>query len=1716
MKKTIYSINNNLKKGIAALLATSMVLTGVQVPALASNTEETETETESSAKVSGLVSKKVTLDLTGDDLREAALTAIRDDNLFDGTDYLGATSDSKKAIKEYEAFFNENPGLYVVDAPESVADTLESELDAELRIFVQKDTKMRKAEIATASEIASLSELDSDESTMSKDVEFRYGTEKDIILYEPSTNVDTLVNGGEDAYYREPEQDITDNSDYELTGKEKITFMFINGSDSTLTFTLKVDGVTYDKVEVSGRKTALKKLLAEAGTKKTEESTTAAETTTTTETTAETESTATEETTVAEVTEETTAAEVETTVAEADTETTVAAEETEAETESDDAEVVAEETEAEVEETEPETEATIPEKIAEAVHEAVEGVTDAVLGRMVAYADTVVGEGYEFSDDQNAPSVESDEDDDQEDVVEIVTESDATVDEAEATDTTASDDKNDTVAEAAESTVVLVEDTTTETESTVTDTTIETTADEAVETTAAEAVETTAAADTEETTAAVKKTSKKVASASELESDDYDDFAKELIAEAKEAVEEDKDAALENIKVAKVAQYTLDELGKLHYEAEIDGYKVDVFATKDAFEIDKPKLEVKKLYKPEENKSADKTLSDAEVKELKANNVYDNSQSLDIHFTDGKGNEIEPVKSVKVRITLSDEELLNKVDVTSLEVHHIKEEKDSTLKTEKVATKDDVKALDDNDTAISESDLEANAAAVAEGEESAVTVASAVAEFEVESFSTFTITWNYSDGVDISKITVRYVDESGNPIPNMDTKTLNDISFNKDGGDVWHISEYQGGITNYVYVGAKLNNYTSEGVDIEAISFKPNNSNNYSIKYYDANGKEVTSDSTVVTNKPNYEYVRIETSLYYDRGEYSIYSTNKDNGKLYYGVWKGRNNNKRLTGYEELGKDPVSDHGGENNVYYQDAFGNYNKYDIDLGRIKYEERIVSYSYACETVVKDIYLIYRKLTVPTGGNPEVVPLTASKKATLNSDGSTYTMTLSVTSDQATDDEVHKANVIIMLDTSSSMGSSRMKAAKGAIRTLGETLLGEASDNVKIKLMTFDAIVNDTSYGEISNKEGLESIIRQLPAEGSGITNWEAALTAANCYDFGNGNPVHIVFVSDGEPTCRTSANGISDQEINENGYRLYGYYDYWGYYYLDENLDAAKKAASYLLDSNKKLYTIDAYGDDDSEEIMKDLGGNYYKATDDSSLTSKFAEIAKTIKYGAAYSDVVINDTLTEWTASLADQDSMFTYSVGGSENDADEKKKLKSATFDKTNNKVTWTIKGEHEKLEKGATYSVSFLVWPKQEAYDALSKYLNDHENVTKPGENFVAADNKWYYESNKGKATVDYKLVKEETGKTTEYIPQKTIELDPEKMLLDSTPLSVEKKWEYKNLKPEDVLKDTKSIKLNLKADGVEPSTGIDVSIRRPESYVNDNTWNTKQKIYVSPGILVSKTNGESLGLPDSKLVGDYYLLENGHDYTLTEPQGNASFALNTENGVDVYHPMLVDGSLKNMKFSYKGNELTAIELINDNPSATITATNIAKYDTLKVYKKYTGDMAVSQDTTFRLSLFKSVDGEAYTTDVSALNKEGDTSVLTPVKNNGEDVPGQYDFTISAGKLDEYKSITLTLPAGIYYTVSEVKEGKAYSSYTTKCGKTAYHETEGECIEKTKLGSGDGGCNTVYFVNELGSVVPTGFTDNISPFVALAFAGIGSIVFLAYDFKKRRVFED
>ena len=179
------------------------------------------------------------------------------------------------------------------------------------------------------------------------------------------------------------------------------------------------------------------------------------------------------------------------------------------------------------------------------------------------------------------------------------------------------------------------------------------------------------------------------------------------------------------------------------------------------------KLVVKKLANQDQAyQDAESTLKDSQV-------TYDDFLALDVGF-EVNGKEVEPeAGSVQVQFELGAGLLPETADTSTLAVQHLTDGKAETV---------------------------ADAGAVTAGD---VTVKNQVvkADFEVQSFSSFTITWSK-----YIKVTVFYVDEYGNDI----FATQDNVQIDDDHMKPINLQEYAKDITGYKYSGARYAKYDGE------------------------------------------------------------------------------------------------------------------------------------------------------------------------------------------------------------------------------------------------------------------------------------------------------------------------------------------------------------------------------------------------------------------------------------------------------------------------------------------------------------------------------------------------------------------------------------------------------------------------------------------------------------------------------------------------------------------------------------------------------------------------------------------------------------------------------------------------------------------------------------------------------------------------------------------
>lgn len=376
-----------------------------------------------------------------------------------------------------------------------------------------------------------------------------------------------------------------------------------------------------------------------------------------------------------------------------------------------------------------------------------------------------------------------------------------------------------------------------------------------------------------------------------------------------------------------------------------------------------------------------------------------------------------------------------------------------------------------------------------------------------------------------------------------------------------------------------------------------------------------------------------------------------------------------------------------------------------------------------------------------------------------DGDQYTLNLTASGDStsSTVTTATPADIVLVMDKSGSMeGKLDSNAKKAANALAGKLLTAENSalpedQQVRMAVVTFstNASLKQNFTTDVSK---INNAVKGNPKGG---TNWEAALKQANDLQGRPGVKKHIIFLSDGNPTYRTSSYGGS----------CYSYSYSWGGHYTPQpeyTTKATCKAAGYYwLDENPDGGSDDAYGAGDSDDYgfnyaaalaeankrgdaafyvvktstdankMTDLAseanavnGKEFDGTNPENLMKAFDQIYSTITSSAKIKVFSITDTLSQWVdpvdffdaANGADITQHVTVKNGST--------KLTSgytATYsvDSSGNRtVTVTFNGTDGIVaEKADVIDVSFKVKPSDAAYADYAKnkqYLNRGEANT------------------------------------------------------------------------------------------------------------------------------------------------------------------------------------------------------------------------------------------------------------------------------------------------------------------------------------------------------------------------------------------------------------------
>lgn len=216
--------------------------------------------------------------------------------------------------------------------------------------------------------------------------------------------------------------------------------------------------------------------------------------------------------------------------------------------------------------------------------------------------------------------------------------------------------------------------------------------------------------------------------------------------------EKESEVEAEEISTAETAQepsYPAQD-----FEAAVDGadMTVNVSAPEGALPADVALTA--SLVGSSEDNADDQAVADVAAELDDADVEYDGFVALDISFVDADGNKVEPLQPVSVNFTLPAELLPEDVDASTLEVQHLKEdaETEEVVAVETVAdTADATEGTVTVDTPVATLSEDAEATLPADAE--------VAAEFEVDGFSIFTITWQGTiENIEIKAVCV---DERG-------------------------------------------------------------------------------------------------------------------------------------------------------------------------------------------------------------------------------------------------------------------------------------------------------------------------------------------------------------------------------------------------------------------------------------------------------------------------------------------------------------------------------------------------------------------------------------------------------------------------------------------------------------------------------------------------------------------------------------------------------------------------------------------------------------------------------------------------------------------------------------------------------------------------------------------------------------------------------------------
>lgn len=380
-----------------------------------------------------------------------------------------------------------------------------------------------------------------------------------------------------------------------------------------------------------------------------------------------------------------------------------------------------------------------------------------------------------------------------------------------------------------------------------------------------------------------------------------------------------------------------------------------------------------------------------------------------------------------------------------------------------------------------------------------------------------------------------------------------------------------------------------------------------------------------------------------------------------------------------------------------------------------------------------------------------------------DGDEYTLHLTASGDStsSTVTTVTPADIVLVMDKSGSMEGELDSNAKEAANALAKKLLTDENSKLPTEQQVQIAVVTFSTKASLKQKftTNASEINAAVEDDPDGGTNWEAALKQANDLPGRPGVKKHIIFLSDGNPTYRTSSydgSCYSRRGWPRPEYTTEADCVAIGYYWMDPD-DVRKDVhgsggsddfdynyAAALAEANRRgdaaLYVVKTSTEANKMAKLaaeaKAVNGKEFDGTNATNLTNAFNQIYSSITSSAKIKVFSITDTLSQWVDPVD-----FSNATNGA--DITQHVTVKNgnkaltgeytATYgvDQSGNRrtVTVTFNGENGIVaEKADSIDVSFKVKPSDAAYiDYASN--NKHLNTGDANTGDVSAGQQGYY---------------------------------------------------------------------------------------------------------------------------------------------------------------------------------------------------------------------------------------------------------------------------------------------------------------------------------------------------------------------------------------------------